>query len=234
MYLLGGYPMRKRRSLPKEDQPKEKLKRFGASYLTDSELLALVIQAGGKDYTSSQTAQSLLTGFGGYANLALLGYTQFARERGIGPVKATALVALFEIARRMQSKSLPKQLHIQEPESIYEHFAPKLRHLKHEEFYLLSLNAANRLIKCSLISKGILNASLVHPREVFKTAILEAAASIILLHNHPSGEVLPSFEDESITNRLIEAGQLLNIPVLDHIIVGGRGYYSFREKGLIG
>lgn len=213
------------------DQPKEKLMRLGASSLTDAELLALILQGGSKNYPGIHIAQSLLSDSGGYNTLASLTYQQFTNIPGIGATKASALIATFEISRRMQSKSLPEKLKIKEPETIYSHFAPKLSHLKHEEFYLLSLNAANRLIRCTLISKGILNASLVHPREVFKTAILESAASVILLHNHPSGEVLPSFEDESITKRLIEAGQLLNIPVLDHIIVGGRGYYSFREEG---
>ena len=116
---------------------------------------------------------------------------------------------------------------------VFLRYEPLLSHLKKEQFTILILNSANVLLRDIRISEGTLNASLVHPREVFKEAILESAASIILVHNHPSGEAEPSQEDKHITRRLVEAGKLLDIPVLDHIIIGYRKYFSFREAGLI-
>lgn len=140
---------------------------------------------------------------------------------------------MFSISRWLASLPPGNKLKITDPEIIYQRFSPLLSHLKYEVFFVLCLNSANRLIKEIEMSRGILNSSLVHPREVFKEAILESSASIILMHNHPSGEVEPSREDRQITERLVEVGALMNIPVLDHIIIGNN-YYSFRENGLIG
>ena len=138
------------------------------------------------------------------------------------------------MGRRVAGAANTPRLKIDGPEAIFRHFSPQLGHLRKEVFLILALNSANILLRDIRISEGILNASLVHPREVFKAAILESAASVILLHNHPSGETQPSSDDRQITDRLVQAGKLLDIPVLDHIILSSRGYYSFREAGGLG
>ncbi|RMF56555.1 MAG: DNA repair protein RadC, partial [Calditrichaeota bacterium] len=161
-------------------------------------------------------------------------YQEFFRLKGIGPAKAVTLIAAFEIARRIATLPSRTKIKISDPETVFRHYAPRLSHLKKEVFMILVLNSANILIRDVKISEGILNSSLVHPREVFRAAILESAASIILVHNHPSGEVQPSQEDRAITRRLVEAGKLMDIPVLDHIIIGDETFFSFREGGLIG
>ena len=153
--------------------------------------------------------------------------------KGIGRQKARRLNTVFELSRRLATRPLLPKLKITDPQIVYHYFEPQLSYLNKEIFLILALNSANKLIRQIKISEGILNSSLVHPREVFRPAILESAASIILLHNHPSGEVDPSAEDKSITRRLVEAGRLMDIPVLDHIIIGHQQYFSFREAGLI-
>ncbi len=153
--------------------------------------------------------------------------------KGIGKQRARRLYAVFELYRRLSSKPLTPGLKITDPERVFRYFEPLLSHLKKEMFLILALNSGNKLIRQVKKSEGSLNASLVHPREVFRPVILQCAASIILVHNHPSGEVHPSGEDKTITKRLVEAGRLMDIPVLDHIIIGHNQYFSFREQGMI-
>jgi len=218
---------------PEGERPREKLMQLGAEKLSDSELLAILIRTGGKSRTALDLAKTIITRYGDFQRLSTMNYQELLQTKGIGPAKAVTLSASFEIARRTASLPIQQKLKINEPEVVFKKFEPQMGHLKKEVFMVLILNSANVLLRDVRISEGILNSSLVHPREVFQPAILESAASIILLHNHPSGEVTPSQEDKNITYRLVEAGKLMDIPVLDHIIIGQKKYFSFKEEGLI-
>ncbi len=218
---------------PRGELPGEKLRQMGASSLSDVELLALLLRTGSKNRSALEIARVILTRYRNLRELAALSGAEFSRWEGIGPVKAASLAAAFEIARRINSLPLHPRLKITDPEVVFRRYEPLLSHLQKEVFMVLILSSANALIRDVQISEGILNSSLVHPREVFKVAILESAASVILLHNHPSGEAEPSQEDKNITKRLVELGKLMDIPVLDHIIIGQGKYFSFREAGLI-
>jgi len=218
---------------PQGELPGEKLRQLGVQFLSDVELLALLLRTGSKNRSALEIARVFLTRYGNLRELSALSSAEFSRLDGIGPVKAASLVATFEIARRINSLPVQIKLKITDPEVVFQRYEPLLSHLKKEIFLILILNSANSLIRDVQISEGILNSSLVHPREIFKSAILESAASIVLLHNHPSGEAEPSQEDKNITKRLTEVGKLMDIPVLDHIIIGHKKYFSFREGGLI-
>jgi len=218
---------------PEEDRPREKLMKGGPERLTDAELLAILIRTGRRRQTALGLAKLLLNQFGALAGLSAADYRKIARVKGIGPAKAVTLAAAFELSRRLASLPLPQKLMISDPETVFRKYEPLLSHLRKEIFMILLLNSANILLREVRISEGILNSSLVHAREVFQPAILESAASIILLHNHPSGEVRPSAEDKNITLRLAKVGKLMDIPVLDHIIIGQKKFFSFRESGLM-
>lgn len=218
---------------PEGERPREKLMQFGPEKLSESELLAILIRTGSKKRTALDLAKTILSRFGNFQQLSSLNYQELFRLKGIGPAKAVTLSAAFEIARRTASLPIQKKLKISEPHLVFQKYHPLLGHLRKEVFMILILNSANMLLKDVQISEGILNSSLVHPREVFQPAILASGASIILIHNHPSGEVVPSLEDKNITRRLVDAGKMLDIPVLDHIIIGENKYFSFKEEGLI-
>jgi len=218
---------------PRGELPLEKLRHFGPQYLSNAELLALLLQTNSKNHSSLEISRKILLRYDNFREISGLSLPELYRIEGIGPAKAAALVAAFEIARRINSLPIQPKLKVTDPEVIFHIFEPRLMHLRREIFFALCLNSANYLTKEVKISEGILNSALVHPREVFRPAIVESAASIILVHNHPSGEVEPSIEDRNITKRLVELGRLIDIPVLDHIIIGERKYFSFREGGLI-
>jgi DNA repair protein RadC len=155
------------------------------------------------------------------------------KVKGIGSAKAATLSAAFELARRIQSQKSGDKVSFKRSLEVFEHYLPLMRDLRKEVFKVLLLNRANRLIKEVTISEGTLEASIVHPRDVFREALLEPAAGIILIHNHPSGNPSPSEEDLRITKQLVEAGRLLGIKVYDHIILAGESYRSFADEGLI-
>ncbi len=218
---------------PEGERPREKLMQLGPERLSDSELLAILLRTGTRKQTVVDLAKTIVTRYGNLQDLSTMDYQEFFRLKGIGPAKAVTLIAAFEIGRRIASLPIKQKIKVSDPAIIFQRYEPLLSHLKKEVFYVLILNSANTLIRDVQISEGTLNSSLVHPREVFKAAVLESGASIVLLHNHPSGEVQPSQEDKFITQKLVEAGTMMDIPVLDHIIIGQRQYFSFREAGLI-
>lgn len=217
----------------KEDRPREKLELRGAAALTEAELLAILIGSGTKRITAVDLAKTLIAEYGNTAELAKCNFQELSRFKGIGKVRAIKLVAAFEILRRIQSYRPEKKSKIKTPEDIAGIFIPMLRDLKKEIFKVVLLNSANRIIRDVTISEGTLNASLVHPREVFKAAIDDRAASVILLHNHPSGNPEPSAEDISITEQLRQAGKIMGIPVRDHIIVAGSHFTSLAKSGYL-
>jgi DNA repair protein RadC len=199
--------------------------------LADAELLALVLRTGDRARDAWSLARELLDRFGGLAGLSSLPVSTLESEPGVGPAKSASLSAAFELARRIFELPLDRGQPIRSPLDVQRHFRPRLRTLQRESFQVLLLDGRHRLITIEEVSLGTLTASLVHPREVFREAIRHAAAAIVLVHNHPSGDPTPSSEDRSVTRRLGSAGQLLGISVLDHVIVTEGGYFSFQENG---
>ncbi len=222
------------KDLPLDDRPREKLLIRGTSSLTDAELLAILIRAGTKGHSAIEIAQKLISEQSDLANVALLSINELKKIKGIGRDKAVTLIAAFEIAKRVQMQNRwEKNTTISSPEDIAEMLIPMLKDEPKEKFLIACLNRANRLIKIEEISVGSLDTSIVHPREVFKAAIENLSASIILIHNHPSGNAVPSEADKKITKQLVNAGTLLDIPVFDHIIIAGNKFFSFVSEKIL-
>jgi len=221
--------------LPAAERPRERLTRLGASALSAIELLALVIGSGSNGKSSLDLAQQVLARNGG--SLRRLASSPVAAIRsisGLGPAKAVVLHAALELGRRLAAESRSVGEPVSGPLDVYRLFAPRLEDLPVEEFHVAVLDTQHRLERDVTVTRGLLSASLVHPREVFREAIAERAASIILVHNHPSGDPTPSADDRKVTTQLVAAGRLLDIPVHDHVIIGRGRYASFAESGLLG
>lgn len=220
---------------PAGERPREKVLRSGTSALSEAELLALIIGSG--DAASSRSAldlgRELLLEFKVLRALADASCAELQRVKGVGPAKATSIKAAFELARRVQETERPIEsfTRFTSASQVFEHLNYEFRDHRKEYFMALLLDGKNRIIKRAQISEGSLNQSIVHPREVFNAAVRESAAAMILLHNHPTGDPAPSPEDLEVTHRLCEAGQLMGIKVLDHIIIGEDAFYSFAERG---
>ena len=218
---------------PKDERPREKLMRRGPEVLSEAELLALLIGTGTKRITAVDLAKTVLKEYGSLGHLATRGYHDLLRFRGLGEAKSVLLIAAFELGRRSGSSKAAGRMQVRSPEDIVRYFQPLMRDMQKEVFKVILLDSANHLLRDVTVSEGILNSSLVHPREVFRPAILEPAASVILLHNHPSGNPEPSSEDIQITRQISESGRFLGIPVHDHIIITASGFTSFAERGLL-
>lgn len=219
-------------SLPTPERPRERLFRHGVAALSDAEVLALVLGTGHPSLGDAyDLARELLARFGDLRSVLGAGGAELAGLRGVGTARAAALVATGEVVRRVASKRLDPGVQVTSSADVQEHFGPLLADEMREVFYALLLDTKNRLLRKVRISEGSLGASLVHPREAFRPAIREAAASVLFLHNHPSGDPTPSSEDRRVTDRLKRAGELLGIPVLDHVVVGRDRYYSFADSG---
>ncbi len=202
--------------------------------LTDAELLAILLRTGTKGKSVILLAQEMIKNSRTLAALASSSLSDLTKNSGIGRDKAATLLAAFELSRRIQSQSKWfSEKKMTSPKEIADIFIPLLKDELKEKFLVVCLNSANKIIKFEVISVGNLNSSVVHPREVFKVAIENNSASIILVHNHPSGNTEPSNEDISITKKIVESGKMLSIPVFDHIIVAGNDFTSFVERRLI-
>lgn len=224
--------MKSIRNYPEQVRPREKMLALGAEALSDQELLAILIRTGTKDKSALDLAQFLLNQ-GGLALLAQLSIDEMLRQRGLGLAKAAQLKAAVELGKRMsRQKSGPRPL-IRTPQEAAQLVMAEMSYLDREHFRVINLNTKNQVMAIDTVSIGSLNASLVHPREVFKLPLKRSAASLILLHNHPSGDTAPSTEDLAITRRLCEAGQLLGINIIDHLIIGHNNYCSMKENGFI-
>jgi DNA repair protein RadC len=227
---------------PVEERPRERLEQLGGGALATRELLAILIETGatvgGGRRSAVDLAGDILRHFtepGGEAALrrmATAPLTEYCRVPGIGPAKATKLLAALELGRWVTVESRGARDRLGTPRAVFERMHLALRDLPHEEFHVLLLNTQNEVLRDVQISRGTLDASLVHPREVFRPAIAEAAAAVILVHNHPSGDPAPSAEDRAVTRKLRDAGATIGIEVLDHVIVGDGRYTSFVEAGL--
>ena len=206
----------------------------GAQNLTDAELVAIILRTGTKGKSVISVAQDLIKQEGNLAVLASKTLESLKKNAGIGNDKAATLLAAFEISRRILSQSKwSNEAKITSPEDVANLFIPILIDEVKEKFIVVCLNSANKIIKQETISTGSLNSSIVHPREVFKVAIECSSASIILIHNHPSGNPEPSNEDIAITKKIVEAGKIIDIQVFDHLIIAGSGFTSFVERRLI-
>ncbi len=228
-YIIPGV-----KDLPLDDRPREKLLLRGAQNLTDAELIAILLRTGNKGKSVIQVAQELINDYGNLAVLSSRSVSMLTRTKGIGNDKAATLLAAFELSRRIQIQSKWfSEKKITSPQDVADIFIPLLRDELREHFCVVCLSSANKIIRYEVISVGNLNSSVVHPREIFKVAIDNNSASIILIHNHPSGNPEPSNEDISITKKVVESGKIMDIPVFDHIIIAGNGFTSFVEKRLI-
>ncbi|PIQ08577.1 MAG: hypothetical protein COW71_10890 [Ignavibacteriales bacterium CG18_big_fil_WC_8_21_14_2_50_31_20] len=222
------------KDIPLDDRPREKLLLRGQQNVTDAELLAILLRTGTRGVSVVEMAQKLISRYTNLAQLALQSAESLQNNLGIGKDKAATLVAAFEISRRVESQSKWfSNKSITNPSEIAKMFIPILRDEVKEKFIVVSMNAANRIIRYNIISTGNLTSSIVHPREVFKVAIENNSANIILIHNHPSGNCEPSNEDIKTTKKLVEAGKLLDIEVFDHIIIADNSYLSFVEQQMI-
>ncbi|MCH2172184.1 DNA repair protein RadC [Myxococcota bacterium] len=218
---------------PLIDPPRERLEHLGPRALGDAELLGLLLRTGGPGVSAREVGAAMLSRVGGLRGLACASGRELAACRGVGPVKAASVLASLELGRRLAAHRLQAGTPLRTAEEVYRHFYPSLRDLRREQFLAVLVDGRHRVIRTELISQGTLNASLVHPREVFRCALREAAAALVVVHNHPSGDPAPSHEDRDITRRLVDAGELLGVRVLDHVVVAERGYLSFAEQGLL-
>ncbi len=221
--------------LPRQERPRERLRKFGSQALSAQELLALVIGRGVSGKSVISIAQELMTTFGSVKGVSEATIEELAGIKGIGVAKAAQLRASFELGKRqeLEKESWYDGYDIKDPQGVVRVIRASIRDKAKEHFKLIILNTRNRITAITNVSTGTLSASLVHPREVFKDAIRHSASSVVLAHNHPSGDPEPSEEDLRITRRLIDAGKIIGIDVLDHIIIGKNSFSSFKERGLL-
>jgi DNA repair protein RadC len=221
---------------PVADRPREKLLHGAPAMLSDAELLALILRTGDSrtHTTALDLARQLLTRFATLRRLAEASVAELCRIPGIGPAKAAEILAVGELARRFATTVLSPGARYTRSDEVFRHYHEQLRDRKKEVFLALLLDAKNHLLREVQISEGSLNASIVHPREVFVPVVRESAAAVLFVHNHPSGDPTPSREDLELTTRLREAGTLMGVRVLDHIIIGSDRYMSFADQGLMG
>lgn len=222
------------RDVPQEERPRERMLQHGAQALSNAELLAILLRTGTARESALTLAQRLLAEAEGLDGLMRLSLTELMQIKGIGLAKAVQIKAGLELGRRVaRQRRLQEPVIIRTPHDVASYMMEEMRHLTQEHFVVLFLNTKNHVLGHETIFVGSLNASIVHPREVFQAAIRRNCASIICLHNHPSGDPQPSREDVDVTRRLVEAGKILGIDVLDHVIIGDGRFASLKEKGYI-
>lgn len=220
------------RTLPVADRPRERLRALGVDALSGAELLALLIGSGTRTQSAADVGAALLDRCGGsLRRLAQTPLATLASVPGVGPVRALTIQAALDLGRRLAAEPTETRPPMRGPDDVFRFYGPRLGGLGVEEFHVAVLDAQHRLERDLLISRGILDGSLVHPREVFREAIAERAAAVILVHNHPSGDPTPSAEDQAVTRQLVAAGRLLDIPVHDHLVIGRGRYVSLAQEG---
>ncbi len=216
------------------ERPREKLYSHGPGALSNEELLAIIIRTGNKNDSAIDLARKILSRDNrGLVYLRDTTLQELMETKGVGKCKAAQILAAIEIGKRINFREALSKVKITEPNTIANLYMDEMRYLQKEHFRVLLLDTKNQIIATEEISVGTLNVSIVHPRDVFKAAIKRNSNSMILIHNHPSGDPTPSNEDINVTNRLVDAGNLIGIKVLDHIIIGDNRYISFKEKNLI-
>lgn len=218
---------------PVEDRPRERLGRLGAGALSTVELLTILIGSGNRVRPADEIARRLAAAYPGLRQLAGRGVDDLARLEGVGAATAARVAAALELGRRLQRERRERQPMLSSPRAVWRHLSLELRDRERERFMALCLNTRNELVREVVVSVGSLNASIVHPREVFKPALACAAAGLVVVHNHPSGDPAPSREDREVTRAIGEAGRILDIPLHDHVIIGADSYFSFKDAGLL-
>jgi DNA repair protein RadC len=218
---------------PEGERPRERLLKYGAQNLSDAQLLAIILRIGKGGRSALDLAIEILNHFGSLRAIEDASLVEFSNIRGIGSAKVAQIKAAFELGRRLLEERYSKGPAFSSGHDVYLYYRQRFQNLKKEEFRCAMLDAKNRVFRDCRISEGTLTNSLIHPREAFRDAIKEAAASVIFVHNHPSGDPSPSREDIMITERLVNVGDLIGIKVLDHVIIGDNKYTSMMEKGYI-
>lgn len=221
------------KDVPKEDRPRERLLKFGSSHLSNQELLAILLGSGTKRESVMDLSNRVLMHFEGIKLLSDASIEEFTAIKGIGPAKGISMLAAIELGKRMSRYKSDERYIIRSPEDGADYIMEEMRSLMQEHFVVIFLNTKNQIIHSQTIFIGSLNASIVHPREVFREAVRRSAASIICAHNHPSGDPTPSQEDIHVTRRLVESGKMIGIELLDHLIIGDRKFVSLKEKGYL-
>jgi DNA repair protein RadC len=222
------------RELPRSDRPRERLVDLGVHALSTAELLALLVGSGRREQSALQVGQAVLAASGGsLRRIARDPVAVLTAVPGVGLARAVSIHAALELGRRLAGEERHSGEPIHSPKDVVQWYAPRMEDLPVEEFHVAVLDAQHRLERDITVTRGILNSSLVHPREVFREAIAERAAAVILVHNHPSGDPSPSADDRKVTEQLAAAGRVLDIPVHDHVIIGRGRYTSFAEAGLL-
>ncbi len=221
------------RDFPQDERPRERLIHSGASSLSNQELLAILIRIGTKDESVLQLSNRLLKHFEGLHLLKEASLEEITKIKGIGQAKAVQIMAAVELGRRISNLAFNDKYSIRSPEDGANYVMNDMRFLAQEHFVCLYLNTKNQVLHKQTLFIGSLNASIVHPREVFKEAFRRSAASIICIHNHPSGDPTPSREDIEVTKRLVECGRIIGIDILDHLIIGEKKFISLKEKGYL-
>ncbi|MFD1137676.1 RadC family protein [Paenibacillus urinalis] len=221
------------RDIPQEQRPRERMLEVGAGALSHTELLAILLRTGTKQESAIHIAQRILNEAGSLRNLVDMSVDELCQLKGIGPAKAIQLKAGIELGQRVMQTRLTERPVIRSPRDAADLLMEQLRYLQKEHFVCLFLNTKNHVIAQETLSMGSLNASIVHPREVFRAAMKCSSASIVCAHNHPSGDPAPSPEDIQLTRRLVKAGEIVGIDVLDHIVIGDGKYASLKEQGFI-
>ncbi|HEU4686333.1 MAG TPA: DNA repair protein RadC [Nitrospira sp.] len=216
---------------PETERPRERLLSRGAPALTDAQLLAILLRVGRRRSSAVDVGRDILDRVGGLNGLAHCGLDELCAVPGVGEAKAAQLKAALELGKRALAAPLSKGTRIASSRDLFEHFHSALRDLRHEIFKVVLLDAKHAILRETTVSVGSLTLSVVHPREVFSLAVKESAAAVIFLHNHPSGDPTPSREDRLLTARLVTAGEVLGIRVLDHLIIGDGRYTSFADEG---
>ena len=220
------------KEMPPEERPRERMARAGAQALSSTELLAIILRVGVGGENVLSMAQRILANFGGLGGLSRADFSQLTAERGLGPAKASQILAALELGRRLMAESPEERWQIRAPSDAAHILMPVIGHQEQEHFVVLFLDTRNRVTDRETLYKGSLNTSLVRTAEVFRGAVRRNCAAVIVAHNHPSGDPNPSPEDVALTRRLVDAGKLLEIAVLDHVIIGENRYVSLRERAL--
>ncbi|HOT92276.1 MAG TPA: DNA repair protein RadC [Anaerolineae bacterium] len=220
------------KDMPEDERPRERMERVGPQALSTAELLALILRTGIKDENVLTMATRLLMQYNGLAGLARAEFAQLAAERGMGRAKTAQVLAALELGRRLMIESPEERFQIRAPQDAANLVMPLLGHKEQEHFMVLYLDTRNRVLDQEILYKGSLNTSLVRVAEVFRGAVRRNCAGVIIAHNHPSGDPTPSAEDIALTRRLVEAGKLLEVEVLDHVVIGHNRFVSLRERAL--
>lgn len=219
------------KDIPVDERPRERMIYYGADSLSNVELLAILLRTGSSNESVFQLAQKILSEMETLQNLLDVTIEELTKIRGIGPAKAVQLKAAIELGKRIAKHSPQDKVTIRSPKDVADYLMEDMRYLKQEQFVALLLDTKNQILAKEVITIGTLNSSIVHPREVFKPAIKKSVSAIIVAHNHPSGDPTPSREDIDVTKRLAQAGEVLGIDLLDHLVIGDGRYTSLKDKG---